>query len=67
MYIKEINKDDFGKYIIIVINIVGIVIENFSIIVLEKFGFLVGLVRFDEVSVDFVVIFWEFLVYIGGC
>uniref|UniRef100_A0A670HZ44 Titin n=1 Tax=Podarcis muralis TaxID=64176 RepID=A0A670HZ44_PODMU len=67
LYIKESNKDDFGKYTVTVTNTAGTAAEHLNIIVLEKPGPPQGPVRFDEVSSNFVVLSWEPPAYTGGC
>uniref|UniRef100_A0A8C5SPU1 Titin n=1 Tax=Laticauda laticaudata TaxID=8630 RepID=A0A8C5SPU1_LATLA len=67
LFIKESNKDDFGKYTVTATNTSGTAIELLSIIVLEKPGPPQGPVRFDEVSSNFVVLSWEPPAYTGGC
>ncbi len=67
LQITEACKDDLGRYTVTATNSVCAVIEDISIIILDKPGPPTGPIKVNEVSNNSVSISWEPPEYTGGC
>lgn len=63
---KESVVVDVGRYEIIVVNFSGIIKIFINIIVLDRFGFLIGFVVISDIIEESVIFKWELFKYDGG-